>query len=444
MSLLVEKIPHSPDTERMVLGATLIDDRLFAELTVEPNAFYDAKNREVFIAMRNVANRNEPINPFTVLAEANLLFPEKHSISEITMMSHGLPALTGMGVYVSILKDKALKRDVIRKCGELARTASDEDSLGVEIAGNAVTQFQQAYTDNLDGKKPTVHISEGLESNYERWDKMLNKEIVTVETGVPGIDAQLTGGGLEKGMFHVIGARPGKGKTSFGLDIAAHNFFQGKVVAFFTMELSRDVLMDRLISPIAGIPRYRITSKWMDKHDRDKLVAVSEAIKNLPFYVNHKARTLQDMRLALKQIARETGGRIDLIVTDFLTKMRSNKGSKYEAVSENANGLAEFATEFDCASVALAQLSRAVTKRNNGVPAEEGRVEQSDFRDSGEIEELARTILAIWGNDDSQGFRQQTISCIKQGEGTLFDEPVLFNTNFMTFGSRKDITKVEN
>lgn len=441
MSLLVEKIPHAPDTERMVLGATLVDDRLFAELAVEPNVFYDSKLREVFIAMRNVANRNEPINPFTVHNELDLLFPEKHSISEITSMSHGLPLMTGLGVYVSILKDKALKRDVIRKCGELARTASDEDSLGVEIAGNAVTAFQEAYTENLNGSKPTVQLAEGLEGNYERWDKMLKKEIVTIETGVPGIDAQLTGGGLEKGMFHVIGARPGKGKTSLGLDIAAHNILQGKVVVFFTMELSRDVLMDRLISPIAGIPRYKITSKWMDKHDKDKLVAVSEAIKNLPLYVNHKARTVQDMRLALRQVARETGGRIDLVITDFLTKMRSNKGSKYEAVSENANGLAEFATEFDCASVALAQLSRAVTKRNSTDPTEEGRVEQSDFRDSGEIEELARTILAIWGNDDSTPFRQQTISCIKQGEGTLFDETVLFNTEYMTFGARKDITK---
>jgi replicative DNA helicase len=443
--LIDSPLPNSPDTERLVLGAVFLDERVFGEVAVlDPSAFYSHNYRQGFIAMQNVAARNEPINPITVFNEAKLIFPSTTlQISEITMWSHGLPFLSTMDVYVATLKDKALKRDVIRKCGELANLAANESQLGVELAGQAVTVFQDAYSESLDKQKPTVQLAKGFESNIERWDKMLKKQIVTIETGLPEVDAQLTGGGLEKGMFHVIGARPGKGKTSLGLDIAGHNILQGKVVVFFTLELSRDVLLDRFISPFAGIDRYKITSKWMNEMDYKTLVATSEAMNALPFHINHKARTVKDMRLALKEVARETGGQIDLVVVDFLTKMHSDKKSKYEAVSDNANGLAEFAGEFNCASVALAQLNRGVTKRAVTDLSEEGRVETSDFRDSGEIEELARTILALWGSDDSSPYRNVNISCIKQGEGQTFDEKLIFNTNFMTFGVRKSLVNYQ-
>jgi replicative DNA helicase len=439
----MNELPNSPETEQLVLAAVFLDDTNFAELgELSPKVFYTDRYRKVYTAMRNVAMRNEPVNPVTVGTEFKKLYPSTElTITEMTNWTHGLPMFTGLGVYISTLKDKALKREIIGKCHALAESARTEDELGQELAGRGVTEFQDAYSEALDHQKPTVHVAEALDSNYERWEKMQSGAIVSIETGIANVDRQLTGGGLEKGMFHVIGARPGKGKTSLGLDIAAHNIFQGNVVAFFTMELSRDVLMDRFLAPLAGVPRYMISSKFMSDDIRQRLTAVGESLKPLSFYINHKARTLEQMRLALKDIARKTGGRIDLVITDFLTKMRGNGRSKYEAVSENANGLAEFAVEFNCASIALAQLSRAVTKRNALEGEEEGKVETTDFRDSGEIEELARTILALWGSDESYPARPVNISCIKQGEGALFDEKVIFNTDYMTFGSRYDVTR---
>jgi replicative DNA helicase len=265
---------------------------------------------------------------------------------------------------------------------------------------------------------------------------MHRKEIVTVETGVDVIDRQLTGGGFEKGMFHVIGARPGKGKTSLALDIATHNFLARNVTVFFTMELSRDVLMDRLVAPLAGIERWKLTSKYISNIEIAKLHKTVEFLNSFPFYINHKARSIADMRLALQEIARKTGGKIDLVVVDFLTKMRLEKRDKYASVSANANGLAEFATDFGCAVVCLSQLSRENVRRT---AAEPGRVELTDFRDSGEIEELGRTIFGLWGEDDTDGRRHRTVhcTCLKQGEGRLFDEMLVFDSHFMTFGVRQ-------
>lgn len=433
---MIEQLPNAVELERQVLGMVLMDPSIFGEVsTLEPSSFYDTNHQKAYRGMRNLVAKNEPINPFTLFEEVKGM-NGRASIAEITQWTHGLPFLMQPAPLLSILKDKALKREIIRKCDALSRQAAEEEEIGTKIASEAVTMFQDAYTSSIDGEQPTCSLEEALPYSLDRWERMLKKEIVTVEVGIKSIDSQLTGGGLEKGMFHVIGARPGKGKTSLALDMATHNFLNGKVVVFFTMELSRDVLMDRLIAPLAGVERWKITSKWMSEYERTRLVAVSEGIKQLPFYINHKARTVSDMRLALREISQKTGGKIDLVLVDFLTKMRLGRGSKYESVSANVNGLAEFAPEFGCASVALAQLSRAVTKRASDEP---GRIELTDFRDSGEIEELGRTMFGLWGDDDTTGQRHRTVtcSCLKQGEGRLFDEPLIFDTHFMTFGVRE-------
>lgn len=442
---LDKPLPASQESERIVLGACFLDESHFASVGgLNPSHFYSANHRIGFRAMQNLSVKNESISPITVFEEIKILDPlNSLTSSEIVNWTYGLPQFSSLDSYIGILKDKAVKRAVIHHCSDLAAKTLAEEDLGAELAGFAVNTFQDIYSQSLDKQKPTVVLSEGLTSNYERWEKMLRKEIVTIETGLPNVDNRLTGGGLEKGMFHVIGARPTKGKTSLGLDIAAHNAIQGKTVVFFTLELSRDVLLDRFISPLAGIERWKITSEWMNQTDFQRLVRVSEYVGHLNLHINHKARIAKDMRLALKEVARSTGGQIDLIIVDFLTKMSGTKQSKYESVSYNANALAEFASEFNAAVVCLAQLSRDIEKRRAETETNKDRNKPrlSDFRDSGEIEELGRTIFALWGEDETNGLRDVDFSCLKQGEGQTFDEKLIFNTNFMTFGARKNIVQ---
>lgn len=442
---MIEYLPNSPDTERALLGAPFIDESVFVQIAaLEPSLFYTPSHREAFIAMRNLADRNEPISPITVFEEMKLIAPATTAtVATVANWVHsGGNLIRNLDAHISTLKDKALKRDLIRSCNALAEEVSNEADLGSNLAGRAVSIFQDSYLGSLNGNKPTVTLEEGLEHNYERWSKMLRNEIVTIETGIEDIDSQLTGGGLEKGMAHVIGARPGKGKTTLGLDIAAHNLlYQNSVVVFFTMELSKDVLLDRLIAPLAGVPRWQITSKWMDENTRATLIKVGEAIKKLPLFVNAKARTVKDMRLVLREIAQITGGKIDLVITDFLTKMHYAGNNQYQGVTANANGLADFAAEFGCASIILSQLSRETEKRSASDPARQGEIKLTDFRDSGAIEELGRTIIGLWGNDESAPYRVVKMTCLKQGEGGLFEVDATFDTNFMTFGVRRNLLK---
>jgi replicative DNA helicase len=432
-------LPSSEDAERVVLGVPFIDEKVFTQIaSLAVETFYNPNNRDTFRAMLNLYAENKPINPLTVYEEIKVIDPSTQlTPSEITNLTYGLPHFSNLDSYIAILKDKALKRRLIREFNNITIKAAREEALGVEIIGDAVNRIQDMYSASLDRQKPTVSLSEGLPHNYKRWEKMLRGEIVTIETGIPQIDQRLTGGGVEKGMYHVEGARPGLGKTSLALDTAFHNGSQDRTVVFFTLELSREVLLDRLIAPLAGIERWKINLQWMDERDFQHLIAVSEFIKSLPIFINDRARSTKDMRLALKEVARKTGGEIDLIIVDFLTKMQGTGRSKYESVSENANALSQFASEFNAAVICLAQLSRDITKRQNDIDG--GKPRLSDFRDSGEIEELGRTVFGLWGNDDTSGLRDVNISCLKQGEGQTFDEKLIFDTNFMTFGARNNL-----
>jgi replicative DNA helicase len=440
-TFLDNPLPSSEHAERVVLGVQFLDEKLFTQIAgLSPDIFYSPNRRVAFQAMRNLFAENKSIHPITVYEEIKAIDRNTQlTPSIITSWTHGLPPFSNLDSFIGILKEKEAKRRLIRECNSIAINTIQGDATSAEVISDAVNRLQDIYNVALDKQKPTVSLSEALPQNYERWEKMLRGEIVTVETGLPMIDARLTGGGVEKGMFHVLGARPATGKTSLALDIAVHNAMQGRTVVFFTLELSRNVLLDRLISPLAGIERWRITSKWIDEHTHRRLLGVSEFIKNLPIFINSKARSAKDMRFALKEVSRVTGGEIDLIIVDFLTKMQTGGRNKYESVSENANALALFASEFNAAVICLAQLSREITKRQNDADGEKPRL--SDFRDSGEIEELGRTVFGLWGADDAAGLRQVNISCLKQGEGQTFDEKLIFNTDFMTFGVRKNLIR---
>ena len=248
-------------------------------------------------------------------------------------------------------------------------------------------------------------------------------------TGIDEIDSKLTGGGFEKGMMNVIMAEPGCGKTSLALDITGNAASAGKVVVFFTLELSREVLIDRLVSPYAKLERYKISPTWLNSADFSKLVAVSEAFKSANLFIDDSSFTLAEMRNSCRTIARETGGVIDLIVLDFLQNMNGDGKTLYEKTSMNSRGFAQICKEFNAAGVALSQISNDAQKR-------EGDPKLSDARDSGAIGEVGRTIIALYDADEAKPYRNVRYKCLKQGEGAQFKGDLIFDTELMTFGGR--------
>lgn len=434
----MQNIPNSLETEQQLLGAVILDESVLSEVaTLDDDAFYNSQTRRVFQAIKHLADANEQITPLNIY---NAIGTSAVSMRDIANWAHGLPFQMKVEPLIAILRDKQVKRLLIQQADQIIRDASEESDTGTNITSKAASLFQDIHSSSLTGRRPTLHIAEAMEESYERWDKMANGKIITVGTGIDAIDKQLTGGGFEKGMFHVIGARPAVGKTSFGLDMSWHNILNGNVTVFLTMELSREVLNDRFVAPLAGVPRWQIAPGFIDDRIIKKLQAVGEHVKAMPFYINAKVKTLSDMRMELNNVARQTGGKIDLIIVDFLTKM-NGKGESYERITNNANGLAQFASDYDAAVVCLSQLGRKNVNRTAQVASEQGKVELHDFRGSGDIEELGRTILGLWGSDESNGVREVHCTCLKQGEGRTFDEVLSFDSQYMTFGVRPNLLR---
>src|SRR5574343_570451 len=205
---MIDNLPHSKDTEEHLLGIVFQDDSTFSEIAhLEPKDFYNPVTRSAYEAMHELVSEGQPINPVTVMNKMS--FPV--AVSEIVRWFSGLPVLMQAEPLIAILRDKRAKRDIIHKAHKLLRKASDDIASGDEIINEAIDSFQEVKG-NVS-HKPTVSLFETTPTSIERWDKMLSKEIVTIQTGIPDVDRELTGGGLEKGMFHVLGARPGSGKA---------------------------------------------------------------------------------------------------------------------------------------------------------------------------------------------------------------------------------------
>lgn len=423
------KFPNSLETEQHLLGAIILDAALISEAAVlDDGAFYNTRTRRAFQAIKQLIDLGEQLTPLSIAESVGNT--QELSVTEITSWTHGIPFQMSIEPLIARLRDKQLKRRLIKQADDVIREAQDESDTAANLAGKAAESFQSTLSGaDVTGGRPTLRIDAVLEESYERWERMSSGKIVTVGTGIDSIDTSLTGGGFEKGMFHVIGARPAKGKTSFALDMAWHNIIHGNVTVFFTMELSREVLNDRFVAPLAGVRRWMIAPGWMNSDVQKRLHTVGAKIQHLPLYINAKARTLSDMRIELNSIARQTGGKIDVIIVDFLTKMGGH-GETYERVSRNANGLAQFASDYGAAVICLSQLSRKNVEKAGG------EIDLSHFRGSGEIEELGRTVLGLYGEDDSKHERDVKCACLKQGEGRTFESLLTFNTDYMTFGTR--------
>lgn len=275
---------------------------------------------------------------------------------------------------------------------------------------------------------PVCRLTRKLDRLKSIADSRVRQRFVTAVDPVQSVPVRCIEVDSPSHLFLVSKSFIATHNSSLGLDILAHNALNGKVSVFFTLELSEKVLIDRLLSPLAGVERYKITSQYINEYDKRRLVAVAENLKDIPLYVNAKARTVADMRIALRDVQRKAG-KIDLVIVDFIQRMTRGKGSAYEGVTNNTIELADLASEYECAVLALSQFSRESTKKD--------RPGLVDFRDSGAIEELGRTIFALWADESNKVVRPVNFACLKQGEGKTFDLPLAFNVDFMTFGPRR-------
>ncbi|MBI3588947.1 MAG: replicative DNA helicase [Candidatus Liptonbacteria bacterium] len=393
------KIPPSNlEAEQSVLGAILIDKEAMVKVAdlLVPEDFYQPANGKIFEVIVELFERHQPID---VLSVANLL-TEKGILKAVggsgylADLTNQVPTSSHVANYAKIVKEKKILRDLIRASADITEDVFGQEG-EVEDLLDAVEQriigiSQRSMPQNL------VQIKDELKSAYERIEKLHRGDgaLRGVPTGFEGLDNLLSG--LQKSDLVVLGARPSLGKTSLALDIARHAALKGQVpVGLFSLEMSREQVIDRLISSESQVPLWRLRTGRISHDSEFEMIQYAlDKLSGAPIFVDDTpSPNIMQIRSMARRMQIEHG--LGLVIVDYLQLItpRINTDNMVHQVTEISRGLKSLARELKVPVLALSQLSRGIEQRDHKVPR------LSDLRESGSIEQDSDVVLFIYRKD---------------------------------------------
>ena len=399
--------PQSIEAEQSVLGAMLIDKEAIAKVTEVLNAddFYREAHRVIFTAMLELYNKNEAVDLITVtdiLRRDNKL-EDIGGIAYITSLANIVLTAANVKYHADIVAEKSVLRQLVKVSTEIAAMgyeANDEVGVLLDTAESRILEIS-----NRKKKADFTPISAVLMDSVQSIEKLLNNKggLTGIPTGFNDLD-KLTSG-LHLSDFIILAARPSMGKTALALNIVqnvalrAHKRVGGdpRSVAFFSLEMSKEQLVNRMLCAEASIDSQRLRIGEMSDKDWDALWAACDTMSKAKIYIDDTAGiTVMDMRSRARRLKAEHG--LDLIVVDYLQLMqgsgkRNTSGDRQQEVSEISRSLKALARELDVPVLALSQLSRGVEARQVKRPM------LSDLRESGSLEQDADIVAFLYRED---------------------------------------------
>ncbi len=437
---LEKGLPVSLDAERYVLGSVLLDDTLFVEVasSLEAEDFSLEKHRRIFLRMGELHNRGERIDRLTVAEELM-----KHGqleacdgVGYLVSLDDGLPQIQNLDSYTRIVKDKSLLRRVIYASqGLINRCLAGEEApqeilanaeeillkLGESTAetslftpGDIIDEFQGGLNAFLD---PGRRI-QGLGTGFKRFDELT--------------------GGLHPGELVILAGRPSMGKTALALNIAQYAAVKlKKTVAVFSLEMSKEALLTRLLCSGARVDSHRFRLGYLDAEERRRLQAAASELVEAPLYIDDTSGSnLIEMHAKLRRLKAERP--LGLVVLDYLQLMsgRGRFDNRVQEISALSRGLKLLAKELGVPMLVLSQLSRAPEMRPG-----DHRPQLSDLRESGSIEQDADVVAFIFREEvykpDREDLRGQAeLMLSKQRNGPTGKINLVFLHHLTKFENR--------
>ncbi len=390
--------PQNIEAETSVLGALMIDKNAIVNVadTLTAEDFYKPSHGKIYEAILALYQKNEPID---ILSVTNKLKTDNHlqdvgGSTYLTELINSVPTASHVQHYANIVKEKKILRDLIKISAEITEDAFDEsDDLENVLDGIEQKIFsisQRSITQKF------IAVKDELQSAYERIERLHRGEgaLRGLATGFPELDNILSG--LQNSDMVVIGARPSLGKTSLALDIVRNVAIkQEKPVGIFSLEMSRDQLVDRLISVESQVPLWKLrTGKITDDTDFQLVQAALDSLSRAPIFIDDSSSpNILQMRSMARRLQSEHG--LSLLVVDYLQLVmpRTKSDNMVQQITEISRGLKGLARELNVPVLAVSQLSRAVDQREVKVPR------LSDLRESGSIEQDADVVMFIYRKD---------------------------------------------
>jgi replicative DNA helicase len=398
-SRLLRTPPQNLDAERALLGALILKSEAMHDVsvTVYPESFYADKHREIYRAILDTFMHGDPIDILTVttkLKSRNLL-ERVGGASYITELVQSVPAAGNATYYAELVQNKSILRGLINAADDIAEMAYGDPENIEETMDTAEKKVYQVT--NAPTTQKFTPIGSSLTEAWDRFEKLNSAEHTHrgVPTGFGSIDNLLAG--LQKSDLIIIAARPSMGKTTLALDIARNAAcISGASVGIFSLEMSDQQLVDRLLAAEAGVDSWKLrTGKLSTDHEFEAVQAAMARLSEAPIHIDDQpGNNILKMRSSARRLKNEHG--LDLLIVDYLQLMSptSSKASDsmVQQVTEISRSLKILARELDVPVVAISQLSRAVEQRG-------GKPRLSDLRDSGSIEQDADVVMFIHRED---------------------------------------------
>jgi len=391
--------PHSQEAEESVLGALLLDkDAVIAvaEFLV-PEDFYDERHKDVFTSAIELYEERTPIDVLTISErlKKKKLLKKIGGSSFLTDLVNKVPTAAHVEHYGKIVKDAATKRSLMSAATKLVDLSLDEALAANELLDKAESEVFSLTQRHLS--KSFTQVKDALAESFDRLDE-LHKQgegLRGIASGFKDLDDCLAG--MQRSNLLILAARPGVGKTSLALNIAQNVAVKFKrPVGFFSLEMSREELVDRLLVSQADIDAWKLKTGKLNEEDFTKLSNAMGELAEAPLYIDDTpGLSILEMRTKARRLQVEAG--IDLLIVDYLQLAHSrNLENRVQEVSEISQGLKNLARELKIPVLALSQLSRAVETRGGKKP------QLADLRESGSIEQDADVVMFIWREDDEK------------------------------------------
>lgn len=388
--------PHNTEAEQSVLGAILLDKDAINLVSsmLSPLDFYDTIHGIIFDAMLSLYEERHPIDVLTLRSRLTKRKKDKVDTAYLSELVNIVPTAANIEHYAKLVKECATKRHLIQMGTEVVELGFTEEKELKEILDKAESSIFSISQGNIT--RGFIPIKDALASSFDKIDELHKKGVGFrgIPTGFPDLDTALSG--LQEANLVILAARPGQGKTAMAVNIAQNvGVLQKLPVGIFSLEMSQEELVDRLLVGQADVDAWRLKTGKLSDADFSKLSEAMGQLADAPVFIDDTPGiSIAEMRTKARRLQLEHG--IRLLIVDYLQLVDPGRryDNRVQEVSIVSQALKNLARELKIPVLALSQLNRSVEHRG------EKRPQLADLRESGSIEQDSDVVMFLYRQDD--------------------------------------------
>ncbi|MDP5340634.1 MAG: replicative DNA helicase [Litorivicinaceae bacterium] len=432
--------PHSREAEQSLLGGLLLDasgwwDQVADQVTKQD--FYVPEHRLIFEAIAKLAEKNRPIDALTIYEQLDVMGEQENAggVAYLSELAASAASASNVVAYAEIIRERAVLRHLIQVAGEISESARQPAGRSVSEILDAAESKVFKISEDRPSRGGPQDVRHYLDLALERIDHLYqsDSELTGLSTGFRELDRMTAG--LQPADLVIVAGRPSMGKTSFAMCMVEAAVIKGDAPTLvFSMEMPGEAIVMRMLSSLGRIDQTKVRTGKLSSEDWPRLTSAFQLLNDRPLYIDDTpALTPTEMRSRARRVARQHGGKLGLIMVDYLQLMQVSGTSENRAgeISEISRSMKALAKEMHCPVIALSQLNRSLEQRPNKRPV------MSDLRESGAIEQDADVICFIYRdevyneNSESKGVAEIIIG--KQRNGPIGTTRLAFLGQYTRF-----------